>query len=128
MIAIEFNGAAAGNAFAGGDLFGDAFKKSRTGVGIGIDKNEPIAGSGGCAGVSGAGDLVDRFKDHVCSGSTGDFRGFVRGIVVADDEFRFPAALMEGGKGGVDVAQGFAKASFFVEGWDDGRDFQWLQV
>jgi hypothetical protein len=26
------------------------------------------------------------------------------------------------------VAQGFAKASFFVEGWDDGRDFQWLQV
>lgn len=123
-MAIEFYGAAAGQVFTGSDLFGDAVEEGRAGMGIGIDKDEPIAGSSGSATVSGAGDLVEGFEDDFCSGGAGDFSGFVSGIVVADDEFGFPAALMESGKGGVDVAQSIAEALFFVEGRDDGGDFQ----
>jgi hypothetical protein len=35
-----------------------------------------------------------------------------------------PTALVEGRQGLGNVAKGFAKAQFFVEGWDDGGDFQ----
>ena len=66
-------------------------------MGIGIDEDEPITGSGSSAGVAGAGDLVDGFEDDFGTGGAGDFGGFVGGIVVADDELGFPAALAEGG-------------------------------
>ena len=123
-MAVEFNGAAASHAFARGNLFGNIFEESWTGMGIGIDKNEPVAGRDRSAAVSSAGDLVDGFEDDFGSGGAGDFSGFVGGIIVADDEFGFPAAFVEGSESGADVAKGFAKTPFFVEGRDDGGDFQ----
>lgn len=121
---VKFDGAAASEAFAGSDLFCDIVEKGRAGMGIGINKDKPIAGRGGGTAISGAGNLVDGFEDDFGSGSTGDFSGFVGGIIVADDEFSLPAAAVKRGECGVDVAQGFAKALFFVESRDDGRDSQ----
>jgi hypothetical protein len=91
---------------------------------IGIHKDEPIAARGGGPAISGPGDLVEGLEDDFCAGGAGDFGRFVRRIIVADDEFSFPAPLMEAGKGGVDVPQSFAEAALLVEGWDDRRDFQ----
>jgi hypothetical protein len=124
IVAVELHRAAAGHAFPGSDLFGNAFEKGPAWVRIGIDKEQPIARGGGGAGVARAGDLIKRFEDDFGTGGAGDFGSLIGGIIVADDQFSFPAALLEGLKGGVDVAQGFAEPSFFVESWDDGGDFQ----
>jgi len=124
IVAVEFHGAAAGEAIARGDLFGNAFEKRRAGMGIGIDKDEPIAGSGGGSAISRAGNLVDGFEDDRGPGRAGDFGRFVGGIIVADDEFGFPTAAVKTGEGGVDVAQSFAEALFFVKGRDDGGNLQ----
>lgn len=127
-MAIEFHSATASETFAGGNLVGDALEERWARMRVGIDKDEPIAGSGGCAGVSGAGDLVDGFEDDFRSGRLGDLGGLVCRVVVADDEFGFPAPLRECGKRGVNVAQSFAQAPFFVVGWDDDRDFQTIDL
>ena len=74
---IEFDGAASRHAFAGGDLFGDAVKEGWTGMGIGVDKDEPVTRGRRGAGISGSGDLVDGFEDDVGAGGTGDFGRFV---------------------------------------------------
>jgi hypothetical protein len=97
VVAVKFNGAAARHASAGSDLFGNIVEKRRAGMWIGIDEDEPIARGGGCAAVSGAGDLIDGFEDDFGAGGTGDFGGFVGGIVIADDEFGFPAAFVKSG-------------------------------
>lgn len=104
-MAIELYGAAAREAFVGSNLAGNIVEKSGAGMGIGIDKNEPIAGRGGSAAVSGTGDLVDGFEDNFGAGGSGDFGRLIGRIIVADDQFGLPAALMEGGKSGVNVAK-----------------------
>ena len=124
MMAIENHSAAAGEAFAGIDLVGDAVEQGRAGMGIGIDEDKPVSGSGGSAGVAGASDLVDGFENNFGSGGAGDFGGCVSGVVVADDEFGLPIALMKNGNSSVDVTKGFAKAAFFIESGDNDRDFQ----
>ena len=123
-MAIEFYGAAPSEAFAGGDLVSDALEESWAGMRICVNKDEPIAGSGGSAGVSGASDLVDRFEDDCGTRGARDFSSLISGIIIADDKFGLPAALMKGGQGSGDLAKSFAKALFLVEGGDDDRDFQ----
>lgn len=123
-MAVEFDRAAPGHAFLGSDLLADTLEKGRAGVGIGIDKDEPIARGCGSARIAGAGDLVDGFEDDLCCCGTSDFGGFVGRIVVADDEFSFPVALMESRQRTINVAQRFAEALFFVKSRDDDRDFQ----
>jgi hypothetical protein len=63
--------------------------------------------------------LVKGLEDNVGAGGAGDFGGFVGGIVVADDEFGLPTAVVKGGQGGVDVTKSFAETAFFVKGGDD---------
>jgi hypothetical protein len=112
---FEADGAAAGEASAGGNLRRDVVEERGAGVGVGIDEEEPIAGGGLGAAIAGAADLVDGLKDDAGSGGAGDFRGAVGGIVVADDEFRLPSPPGKGAHGGADVAKGFAQELFFVE-------------
>lgn len=123
---VKFDGATTRDAFAGSDLLSNTLEKCRGGVRIGIDKNKPIAGRTRSAGVSSAGDLVDGFEDNLSPGRSGDFGGFIGRIVIANDEFSFPLALMESGQRTINVPQSFAKAAFFVKGRDDNRDFQAL--
>lgn len=119
---FEADGAAASEAAAGVDLRGDVVEEFGAGVRVGIDEEEPIAGGGFGAAVAGAADLVDGFEDDGGPSGGGDFGGAVGGVVVADDEFGLPSASGEGGQGGLDVAKGFAKEPFFVEGGDDDGD------
>ena len=119
---FEADGAAAGEAAAGGDLRGDVVEEFGAGVGVGVDEDEPIAGGGFGAAIARAADLVDGLEDDGGAGGAGDFRGAVGGVVVAHDEFGLPIASREGGHGGVDLAEGFAEEAFFVEGGDDDRD------
>lgn len=91
---------------------------------IRIDKYEPIAGCGRSAGVAGARDLIQRFENDFRSGGASDFAGFIRGIIVANDEFGLPAAFVEGGEGVIDVTKCLAEPPLFIEGRDNRRNFQ----
>jgi len=126
LMAIELHGATASQAVTGSDLFGDALEESRGGMGIGVDEDEPITGCSGSAAVSCAGDLVEGFEHDPGAGGSGDFGGFIGRVIVANDEFRFPAPLMKRRKSGVDMAKGFAEVPFFVESRDNGGDFQMI--
>ena len=95
---------------------------------IRIHENQPVAGSRLRAFVARARDLVHRLENHHRAGVPGQFGGAVGGIIVANDEFGFPAALMKGRKSIFDVTEGFAEASFFIERWNDDGDFQSRQI
>src|ERR1039458_6801252 len=80
---------------------------------VGVHKNQPVAGGGGGAGVPRAGNLVDRLEHDAGPG------GAVGGIVVADEEFKFPAEPGEGTGGGADLGPRRAEELLLVEGGDD---------
>jgi len=119
---IERHGGAAGEDFAGGNLVCDIGEEGAGGMRVGIDEDEPVAGGGGGAGIAGAADLVEGFEDDVRAGGAGDLGGAVGGVVVADDELKFPAAVGEGGGGGQDLRKRGAEELFLVEGGDDDGD------
>ena len=119
---FEADGAAAGEALAGGDLRGDVIEERGAGVRVGVDEDEPVAGGGAGAAIARAADLVDGLKDDLGAGGPGDFRGAVGGVIVADDEFGGPSAPGESGQRGLHLDEGFAKEAFFVEGGNDDRD------
>ncbi len=119
---FEADGAAAGEAAAGGDLRGDVVKEGGARVRVGVDEDEPVAGGGFGAAIARAADLVDGFEDDAGSGGAGDFRGAIGGVVVAHDEFALPSAPGKGGHGIADLAKGFAEELFFIERRDDDGD------
>jgi len=116
---FETDGAAAGEALAGGDLRGDVVEERGAGVRVGVDEDEPIAGGGAGATIARAADLVDGLEDDPGAGGPGDFRRAVGGVVVAHDEFGGPSAPGEGSHRAPDVAKGFAQEPLFVEGGHD---------
>ena len=119
---FEADGAAAGEAVAGGDLCGDVVEEFGGRVGVGIDEDEPVAGGGFGAAIARAADLVDGLEDNGGAGGARDFRGAVGGVVIAHDEFGLPVAPRKCGHGGVDLAKGFAEEPFFVKGGNYDRD------
>jgi hypothetical protein len=119
---FETDGAAAGQAAAGGDLRGDVVEEFGAWVGVGVDEDEPLAGGGFGAAIARAADLVDGLEDDGGARGARDIRGAVGGVVVAHDEFGLPAAPREGSHGGADLAKGFAQEPFFVKCGDDDGD------
>ncbi len=90
---------------------------------IGIDKDEPVSRGYGRAAVSRPADLVDRLEDNRGSGFTGEFRGVVRGVVVANHQFGLPAQPCERNGRFLDAAQRFGDELLFVECRNDDGDF-----
>ena len=86
---------------------------------IGVHKNKPVAGGNAGAAVAGAADLIDRLENHFRAGSAGDVGGAVGGVLVADDQFKFPAARGEGGGGGFNFRERCTEEFFLIEGGDD---------
>ena len=89
------------------------------GVGIGVDEQKPIARGGGGPGVAGSGDLIDRLKYHLGTGSAGELGGSVGRIIIANDDFGSPPGLVESGTGEEDPPQCFRDQFFLVERRDD---------
>ena len=92
---IPAKGRAAAATGAGLNLLCRVGKQFHAGMGIGVHKNQPVAGGRRRPGIPGAGDLIDWFKYNRRAGSSRDFRRAVGGIVVAHDQFDLPAALRE---------------------------------
>ena len=85
---------AAGEIFAGNNCFGDIGKKFRAWLRVRVHKNQPVAGRRRRAGIRRAGNLIsDGFKHDYCARPPCDFRRAVGGIIVAHDQFKFPATL-----------------------------------
>jgi len=76
-MAIELYRATTGQTFAQRDLFTNAFEKLWTGMGIGIDKYQPITCSCSGAAVPRPRDLIDRLENHLGSGASRNFGSFV---------------------------------------------------
>jgi len=89
---IEPYGDAASQDFVGGNFFRDVGKKFFARIRIGIHKHQPITGGNGGAGITGAGDLIDRLKNYFRPGGAGDVGGAIGGIIIADEQFELPAA------------------------------------
>jgi Colicin V production protein len=123
MMAVRNHRRAAGQNFAGRNFFRDVGKQFFARMRIGVHEHKPVAGGNARAGVAGAGDLVDRFENHVCAGVAGDFGGAVGGVIVANDKFKFPAALRERRGGGLDFRERCAEEFFLVESGDDDGNF-----
>lgn len=97
-------------------------------VRVGIDENKPVSRRGCRPGITGAGDLIDRFKNHGCARGARDFGGGVRGIVIANDQFRFPSAPGKAAHGLADFPQGGRQQLFFVECRDYDRNFHRIKL
>ena len=68
---------------------------SRARTRICVHKNQPVAGGRRRAAIAGAGNLIERFKDNHCARCMGYFRRAIGGIVVANNQFKFPTAQTE---------------------------------
>lgn len=112
-----------GDDVAGMDGFGHVGKQFRARMRIGIHKDEPIAACCGCTGITGSPDLVERFEDNLRASAAGNFRSAVSGIVVAHDEFKLPATLLERGRRRLHFGERDIEKLFLVEGRDDDRNF-----
>ena len=97
IFSIELDRAAAGQALAGLHLLHHGFKQFHAGPGIGVDKYQPIAAGCRGAAIAGAGDLVHRLEHDPRAGLAGDFGCAIGGIIVAHDQFAFPAVFREFG-------------------------------
>ena len=62
MIFVQPDGRPAGQTMAGKNLFRHIGEQFRAGMRIGVHKNQPVAGGRRRAGISRAGDLVDRLE------------------------------------------------------------------
>ena len=90
---------------------------------VGVHENQPVAGGRRRAGIAGAANLVERLEHHFCARRAGDLAGAVGGIVVADDEFKFPAASGERRRRRFNFCERGAEEFFLVERGDDDGDF-----
>lgn len=122
-IFVEPDGRAAGQAAAGKNLLHDIRKKSGAGMGISIDKHQPVTGGGGGAGVAGASNLVDGFKHDSGPGRAGDLGGAVGGVIVTDNKLDRPAARGKDSGGGLDFRERGAEELLLIEGGNDDGNF-----
>src|SRR5688572_12836466 len=81
---------------AGCDFAHHVAEEPGIGVGVRIDEDEPVAPRSGGAAIAGARDLVMRLEDDRRTGSAGEFRRAVSGVVVAEDELGTPSCIGEG--------------------------------
>ena len=92
-------------------------------MGIGVHKDQPVAGGRRRAGISRAGDLIDRLEYDGRARRPCDLRRAVMGIVVTDNQFTFPANLRERATRQLDLREGFAQNFFLIEGRDNDGNF-----
>ena len=90
--------------------------------GVCVAGDDDVPGSGCeprlvCSPIAFAG-----FNDDFCSFLRGDVPRAILGIAVNNEDFKFPAVLLQGL--GLDGVNGLADADFFVDGGDDDADFQ----
>ena len=128
MVALQFHGDSARQAFAGKDLFRDVREKFGAGQRIAINEEQPVAGGSGGAAISGATDLVHGLEDDGGTGAAGDFRSAVGRIIITNDHFGFHARTGEGGAHGIDLLQRASEQPFFIESGNDDGDFQQLNL
>lgn len=124
---FESNRATARQAVPGLNLLRDFLEQRRAGMRIRINEQEPVAGGDLCAAIAGTGDLIDRLADDGSSASAGNFGGAIGGIVVADDQFRFPVELAESDARRLHASERFTQQPLFVEGGNDNRDLQFRE-
>jgi len=119
MLLIQPHRRAAGQIFAGLDLFRHVREQSGAGMRVRVHKNQPVAGGRRRAAVSRAGNLVDRLENHRRARRARDFRRPVGGIVVADNQFKIPAPLRERSRRRFDLRERTAEQPLFVERGND---------
>ncbi len=93
MMLVQPQGCAACEESTGNDLFGDIGKEFCAGMRVGIHEDQPVAGRRRRAGISCSCDLIDWLKNDGRSGCARNPRRAIGGIVVAHDQFDFPATL-----------------------------------
>src|SRR6185436_170984 len=91
-------------------------------MGVGIDEHEPVAGGRAGAGIARAGDLVDWLEHNLCAFAARDLRGVIGGVVVADDDFSGPTALVKCLGRDANTSQRGSEQFLFVECWNDDGD------
>jgi len=118
----------AGQTFAGTDLIRDFAEQARARMRIRIYKDQPVTGRRRCAAIARATDLIERLEHNFRAGGPGDFGSTVGGIIIANDEFKFPAALSESAGSGLNFRQRTREQFFFVESGHDHGDFHAANV
>jgi hypothetical protein len=88
-----------------------------------IHENEPIAHRRRGAGVAGASNLIDRFKDDVRAFFARERGGKVGRVVIADNDFRLPSEFVKALASAFDGAQSLDNEFLLIVGGDNNRDF-----
>lgn len=90
---------------------------------IGINEHQPISGSCCCAPISRAADLVDWLEHDLGASGLRDLRCPIGRVVVADDEFGFPTAIVKCFRRSIHGAERSWQQLLFVKRWNDDGNF-----
>lgn len=96
---------------------------------IRIHKNDPLTRRRGCAAVPRPGDLVHRFENNGRPQALRQFRGSIGGIIVANNQLRFPPFPGENLTGVFHRGERRHDELLLIEGWNNDRNLhQFLDI
>ena len=121
-LALDPQARASGQAAARLDLHGHVREQFRGGIRVGVNEEQPIPERRLGGRVAGAPNLVDRLEDDPRAADTRQFGGVIRRIVVANDQFGFPAQIQKGLGRRLDALQHSGQQFLLVEGRNKDRD------
>jgi len=119
VIFVQPNGASSCQAASSGNRLGHRPEQPGTWPRVCIHKNKPVAAGGCRAAIPRSPDLVDGFEDHPGTRPLGHLSRAIGRIVVAYNQFCFPASGAKRTQPGPDRRQRIAQQPFFVERWHD---------
>src|SRR5687768_14649343 len=103
MVGVQPYGATAGKVTAGSYRVSHFAKELWRWLRIGVHEDKPVTFRGGCAGISRAANLVDRFENDLRALLACQRRGGIRRVVIANDQFGGPTKFVKRFAGPFDV-------------------------